>query len=244
MKIYLKYSSKINNLRRNKHPKLHKYTLRLYKYTVFRGTALHFNDCHFAPQWMLLCIAFYASLYGSQSSNIFLPHIEWVTFCHREFYIPYENQLHSLREYTSFFTGIHFILVRNVVGSRIEHKILSAGNNYFPGLKILYSRQGSASINVRNKFKAISMGIQSILNHFIIKAGVNHHKNRSKISKMRKLRFEEDWLHIWRGLTGNLKTESGALHLHPSLSKCKDFIFLGFIELHVSKKAILSRLWR
>ena len=98
-------------------------------------------------------------LFGSQISNIFLPHIEWVTFCHREFYIPYENEVHSLREYTSFFTGIHFILVRNVVGSRIEYKILSAGNNYFPGLKILYSRQENAPINVRNNIKAISMGI-------------------------------------------------------------------------------------
>ena len=77
---------------------------------------------------------------------------------------------------------MHFILVRNIIGSRIEHKILSAGNNYFPGLKILYSRQGNASISVRNKIKDISMGIQSILNHLIIKVGVNHHKNRSKSS--------------------------------------------------------------
>ena len=36
------------------------------------------------------------------------------------------------------------------------------------------------------------MGIQSILNHLVIKAGVNHPKIRSKISKMQKLRFEED----------------------------------------------------
>ena len=87
---------------------------------------------------------------------------------------------------------MHLFLVRNVVGSRIEHKILSAGNKYFPGLKILYSRQGSIAINGRNKIKAISMGIQSILNHLVIKAGVNHPKIRSKISKMQKLRFEED----------------------------------------------------
>ena len=85
-----------------------------------------------------------------------------------------------------------YILVKNEVYSRIEHKILSAGNKYFPGQKILYSRQGNASINGRNKIKAISMGIQSILNHLIVKAGVNHHKNRSKISKMQKLKFEED----------------------------------------------------
>ena len=147
---------------------------------------------------MLLCIAFYASLYGSQSSNIFLLHIEWVTFCRREFYIPYENQLHSLREYISFFTRIHFILVRNVVGSRIEHKILSAGNNHFPGLKILYSRQESIAINGRNKIKAISIGILSILNHLILKAGVNHHKCRRKISKIWKPGFEEDWLTTWK----------------------------------------------
>ena len=94
--------------------------------------------------------------------------------------------LHSLRKSTTFLTRIHFILVRNVAGSRIEHKILSAGNNYFPGLKILYSQQGNASINGRNKIKAISMGIQSILNHLVIKAGVNHPKIRSKISKMQK----------------------------------------------------------
>ena len=54
---------------------------------------------------------------------------------------------------------MYFILVRNEVYSHIEHKILSAGNKYFPGLKILYSRQGSASINARNEFKAIFMGI-------------------------------------------------------------------------------------
>ena len=76
--------------------------------------------------------------------------------------------------------------------SHIEHKILSAGNKYFLGLKILYSRQENIAINVRNKIKAISMGIQSILNHLIIKAGVNHHKSKSKNSKMRKLKFEED----------------------------------------------------
>ena len=77
---------------------------------------------------------------------------------------------------------MHFILVRNVVDSHIEHKILSAGNKYFPGLKILYSRQETIAINVRNKIKAISMGIQSIFSHLIIKVGVNHHKNRSKSS--------------------------------------------------------------
>ena len=146
------------------------------------GVTLHPESCNFASQWLLLCIASSAELFGSQNSNIFLPHIEWVTFCRREFYIPYENQQHSLREYTSFFTRIHFILVRNEVYSRIEHKILSAGNKYFPGLKILYSRQENASINVRNKIKAISMVVQSILNHFIIKAGVIHHKSRSKSS--------------------------------------------------------------
>ena len=207
------------------------------------GASLHFNGCFFASWWMLFRFASSADLFGSQISNIFLSHIEWVTFCRREFYIPYENQLHSLREYTSFFTRIHFILVRNEVYSRIEHKILSAGNNYFPGLKILYSRQGNASISVRNKIKAISMGIQSILNHLIIKAGVNHHKNRSKISKMRKLKFEEDWLRIWRGLSDYIKTESKEEHPHPLPLKCKDFVFLWFIELHGEKSVIFGRLW-
>ena len=155
-------------------PKLHKYTLKLYNYAVseyrsLRGediwicipvfVTLHSKSCHFASWCLLFCMASSIDLFGSQIFNVFLSHIEWVTFCRREFYIPYENQLHSLRECTSFFTGIHFILIRNVVGSRIEHKILSAGNKYFPGLKILYSRQGSIAINVRNKIKAISMGI-------------------------------------------------------------------------------------
>ena len=143
---------------------------------------------------MLLCIAFYASLYGNQSSNIFLLHIEWVTFYRREFYIPYENQLHSLREYTSFFTRINFILVKNEVYSHIEHKILSAGNKHFPGLKILYSRQENASISVRNKFKAISMGIQSILNHLILKAGVKTQRCESRNLKKTDWAPEEDWL--------------------------------------------------
>ena len=137
---------------------MHKYTLKLYKYAVLEG-ALHSETCSIASRWMLLCIASSAGLFGSQSVNKFLLHIEWVTFCRREFYIPYENQLHSLREYTSFLTGMYFILVRNEVYSHIEHKIFSAGNKYFPGLKILYSRQESIAINVRNKFKAISMGI-------------------------------------------------------------------------------------
>ena len=163
------------------------------------GVTLHSKSCNFAFWWLFLYTASSAGLFGSQSSNIFLSHIEWFTFCRREFYIPYENQLHSLRECTSFFTRIHFILVRNVLHSRIEHKILSAGNNYFLGLKILYSRQETIAINVRNKIKAISMGIQSILNHLIKKVEVNHHKSRSKISKMRKLKFEEDWLLIWKG---------------------------------------------
>ena len=121
--------------------------------------SLYLDACFFTSQKLLFCMASSAGLFGSQIFNIFLPHIEWVTFCRREFYIPYENQLHSLREYTSFFTRIHFILVRNEVYSRIEHKILSAGNKYFLGLKILYSRQESIAINVRNKIKAISMGI-------------------------------------------------------------------------------------
>ena len=135
------------------------FTLRKLQLCTMMFVALHFKRCNFASQWLLLCIASFAELFGSQISNIFLPHIEWVTFCRREFYIPYENQLHSLREYTSFFTRIHFILVRNEVYSRIEHKILSAGNNYFLGLKILYSRQESIAISGRNKIKAISMGI-------------------------------------------------------------------------------------
>ena len=174
--------------------------------------ALHSERGHFVSWCLLLCIpkvafcmASSAELFGSQIFNIFLPHIEWVTFCRWEFYIPYENQLHSLREYTSFFTGMHFIPVRNEVHSHIEHKILSAGNKYFPGLKILYSRQENIAINVRNKIKAISMGILSILNHLFLKAGVNHHKSRSKISKMRKLKFEKDWLRIWRELIAHLK---------------------------------------
>ena len=124
-----------------------------------KDVILHLDGCNFASWCLLFCMASSAELFGSQISNRFLPYIEWVTFCRREFYIPYENQLHSLREYTSFFTRIHFILVKNEVYSRIEHKILSAGNEYFPGLKILYSRPENASINVRNKIKAISMGI-------------------------------------------------------------------------------------
>ena len=99
-------------------------------------------------------------------------------------YILPPRILHSLREYTSFFTGMYFILVRNVVDSRIEHKILSAGNNHFPGLKILCSRQESVTINGRNKIKTIFMGIQAILNRLIVKVGVNHHKRRIKISKV------------------------------------------------------------
>ena len=126
---------------------------------ILMFVTLHSESCHFAPKWLLFCMAFSNDLFGSQIFNIFLSYIEWVTFCRWEFYIPYENQLHSLREYTSFFTRMHFILVRNVVGSRIEHKILSAVNNYFPGLKILYSRQENIAINVRNKIKAISMVI-------------------------------------------------------------------------------------
>ena len=192
---------------------------------------------------MLLCIASSAELFGSQISNRFLPYIEWVTFCRREFYIPYENQLHSLREYTSFFIGTHLFFVRNVVGSRIESKILSAGNKYFPALKIPCSRQGNASINGWNEFKAIFMVIQSILNHLIIKIGVNHHKSRSKNSRMRKGKSKENWLHIWRKLIDYLKTESGEENSHPPPSKCKDFVFLGFIELHGEKSLVLGRLW-
>ena len=150
-----------------------------------------------------------SDLFGSQISNIFLPHIEWVTLCRWEFYIPYENQVHSLREYTSFFTGMYFILIRNVVVSRIEHKILSAGNNHFLGLKISFSRQESNAINVRNKIKAIFMGIQSILNHLITKAGVNHHKSRVKSQrcgswdlKKTDCASEEDWLTTWKVKVG------------------------------------------
>ena len=66
--------------------------------------SLQFDVCNFAMKWLLLCMASSTDLFGSQVFNIFLPHIERVTFYHREFYIPYENQLHSLREYTSFFT--------------------------------------------------------------------------------------------------------------------------------------------
>ena len=135
------------------------FTLRKLQLCTMMGVTLYSKRCNFASWWLLFCMASSADLFGSQISNIFLSHIEWVTFCRREFYIPYENQLHSLREYTSFFTRIHFILVKNEVYSRIEHKILSAGNNYFPGLKILYSRQERIAINVRNKIKAISMVI-------------------------------------------------------------------------------------
>ena len=162
------------------------------------GVTLHSERCDFTSWWLLLCTASSAGLFGSQISNIFLPHIEWVTFCHREFYIPYENQLHSLWEYTSFFTRMHFILVKNEVHSRIEHKILSVGNNYFPGLKILYSRQENIAISVRNKIKAISTVVQAILNHLIIKAGVKTQKCGSGNLKRTDCASEEDWLNIWK----------------------------------------------
>ena len=134
------------------HPNLCNFAFQKMLLYILIVVTLHFDGCFFA--WLPPSVFF-----GSQISNIFLPHIEWVTFCRREFYIPYENQLYSLREYTSFLTRIHFILVRNEVYSHIEHKILSAGNKYFLGLKILYSRQENIAINVRNKIKAISMGI-------------------------------------------------------------------------------------
>ena len=159
---------------------------------------LHSESCHFVSWCLLFCMASSAGLFGSQIYTKFLPHIEWVTFCRREFYIPYENQLHSLREYTSFFTGMHFILVRNVVDSRIEHKILSAGNKYFPGLKISYSRQGSIEISVRNKIMAISMVIQSILNHLIIKAGVKTQRCGSWNLRRTDYASEEDWVTTWK----------------------------------------------
>ena len=146
-----------------KHATLHHdgcyFALRKMQLCTMMGVTLHSKGCNFASQWLLLCMASSAELFGSQIYSKFLPHIEWVTFCRREFYIPYENQLHALREVTSFFTRMHFILVMNEVYSHIEHKILSAGNNYFLGLKILYSRQESIAINGRNKIKAISMGI-------------------------------------------------------------------------------------
>ena len=59
-------------------------------------TTLQFDVCNFAMKWLLLCMASSAELFGSQVFNIFIPHIERVTFCRREFYIPYENALHSL----------------------------------------------------------------------------------------------------------------------------------------------------
>ena len=160
------------------------------------GVTLHSKSCNFASWWLCLYTASSAGLFGSQIYSKFLPHIEWVTFFRREFYIPYENQLHSLREYTSFFTRIHFILVRNEVYSRIEHKILSAGNKYFPGLKILYSRQETIAINVRNKIKAISMGIQSIFSHLILKAVVKTQRCGSGNLKKTDCASEEDWLNI------------------------------------------------
>ena len=141
------------------HFDVYNFTLRKMLLWIIMGVILHFDGCNFASWWLLFCMASSAGLFGSQIYSKFLPHIEWVTFCRREFYIPYENQLHSLGEYTSFFTRIHFILVKNEVYSHIEHKILSAGNKYFLGLKILYSRQENIEISVRNKIKAISMGI-------------------------------------------------------------------------------------
>ena len=84
---------------------------------------------------------------------------EYKIFKPGKYLFPAERILCSIREPTSFLMRMKCILVKNEVYSRIEHKILSAGNNYFPGLKILYSRQENASINVRNKNKAISMGI-------------------------------------------------------------------------------------
>ena len=142
----------------------------------------HPDNCNFAPWWVLLCTPKDATLHLDGCFFALLPPMNFLeaksstffflilnelhstaenfTFLTKTNDIPYENTLHSLREYTSFFTRIHFILVRNVVDSRIEHKILSAGNNHFPGQKILYSRQENIAINVRNEFKAISMTVQ------------------------------------------------------------------------------------
>ncbi len=145
---------------------------------------LHPDGCLFASLPSLFCLEAKYPTFFFLILNELHSSAESFTFLTKTNYIPYENTLHSLREYTSFFTRIHFILVRNEVYSRIEHKILSAGNKYFPGLKILYSRQESVTINGRNKIKTIFMGIQAILNHLIVKVGVNHHKRRIKISKV------------------------------------------------------------
>ena len=58
--------------------------------------SLQFDVCNFAMKWLLFCMASSTDLFGSQVFNIFIPHIERVTFCRREFHIPYENALHSL----------------------------------------------------------------------------------------------------------------------------------------------------
>ena len=145
---------------------------------TLKHVALHPDGCSFAWPPPLICPEAKSPTFFFLILNELHSAAENFTFLTKTNYIPYENTLHSLPEYTSFFTRIHFILVKNEVYSRIEHKILSAGNNYFPGLKILYSRQESIAINVRNKIKAIFMGIQSIFSHLIIKAGADHPKSR------------------------------------------------------------------
>ena len=124
-----------------------------------KDVTLHPNGCFFAWLPPLICLEAKFSIFFFLILNELHSAAGNFTFLTRINCTPYENTLHSLREYTSFFTRIHFILVRNVVGSRIESKILSAGNKYFPGLKILYSRLENIAINGRNKIKAISMGI-------------------------------------------------------------------------------------
>ena len=168
---------------------MHKYTLKPYIYTVLKGlnfdeewdiggwkicqigvkniwnrilmfVTLHSESCNFTPKRLSLCTPMDASLHGFLHWSFWKPNLQHFSSSYWMSYILPPRILHSLREYTSFFTRMHLIFGRNVVGFHKECKIFSAGNKYFPGLKILYSRLENIAINVRNKIKAISMTVQ------------------------------------------------------------------------------------
>ena len=101
-----KYTAFILTIRDNKkHPKLHKYTLRLYIYAVLRG--LH-------------CTPMAAFSHGFLQWFVWKPNIQYFSSSYWMSYTLPLRILHSLRKPSAFLTRIHFILYWNVLHSHKE----------------------------------------------------------------------------------------------------------------------------
>lgn len=92
---------------------------------ILMFVALHHDGCYFALQKLQLCFLMVASLHGFLQWSFWKPNLQHFSSSYWMSYILPPRILHSLRKPTTFLTRIHFIPYENTLHSRKEWSVFS-----------------------------------------------------------------------------------------------------------------------